>query len=547
MDTADLQEHFRSEVDVLKSVDKSIYSSKAGSSRTQSDEQLLARFGKKQQFKKQRNFNLLTVVALCTTISTLPPFHQALHGIQLALFNGGSTGIVISIPLVFLGVLMQALVVAELSSIRIPLSGGQYNWVAILASKRYSNFLSYFTGWILIVAWQAGATSVIYQVSNVIVTLAYAVHADTEISEWKVTLVFCAIIAFAVFVTTVLGRVLPAIESFAFVVLVMGFFSIIIVLAYLAPKLDSSSVFNNYFNGGEWASNGYAVAIGSVPFMYGFNGFDAGVHIAEEVQNAAVVIPKAIIITVIVYFVMIYSTAISVLYCFSLEQALTSHYSIPIIEVFQKVTKSNAGAAALVSLSIIMLIFGSIGCLTTGSRMLWAFAREEGVPLSHWIAKIERRSKLPLYSIGTTAIICVPFALIGLGSEAAFNAFTGLTLAAFYTAFIVAASTLLYRRLTTSASNLPWGPFRLGPLGIPITIISILYSLVSIVFSFHPPVAKVEVATFNWSLVVYLGVVFLSVVWWLVRAKHTYKGPKIEVLTQEWLNMGVDTKSSLRN
>ena len=30
---------------------------------------------------------------------------------------------------------------------RMPLSGGEYNWVAILAPKNLSNFLSYITGW----------------------------------------------------------------------------------------------------------------------------------------------------------------------------------------------------------------------------------------------------------------------------------------------------------------------------------------------------------------------------------------------------------------
>lgn len=35
-------------------------------------------------------------------------------------------------------------------------------------------------------------------------------------------------------------------------------------------------------------------------------------------------------------------------------------------------------------------IFSSIGILATSSRMLWAFARERGLPGSTYIAKVER-------------------------------------------------------------------------------------------------------------------------------------------------------------
>ncbi|KAH4006794.1 hypothetical protein HBH98_157480 [Parastagonospora nodorum] len=422
---------FQDQVSSLRSIDNIAYSASKSSSGWSSDEQLLARFGKEQQFK--RNFNLLTVIALCSTV--MNAWAGMLSGLQLVLFNGGPTGFLISFPIVFLGVLMQALVVAELASM-IPLSGGQYNWVAILAPRSLSNFLSYFVGWIVTIAWQAGAAGVAFLTSNVIIGLASAVHPDYEMKKWHVTLAFFAVIALAVLVTTVLGRLLPTIESVAFVIFVMGFFVLIIVLKYLAPKTDSSQVFQNFFNGGGWDNNVEATFVGAIPIMFGFNGFDAGVHLAEEVKNASRVVPKATIISVGLYFVMGYSMAIMILYCFSLEEVLTSTYSIPVIGIFRTVTQSSGGTAALTSLIIVMLIFGTIGSMATASRMLWAFAREEGVPCSRHISKIERNSGLPLYSIATTALLSMLFALIGLGSDAAFSALTGLTVASFYVGFM---------------------------------------------------------------------------------------------------------------
>lgn len=119
-------------------------------------------------------------------------------------------------------------------------------------------------------------------------------------------------------------------------------------------------------------------------------------------------------------------------------------------------------------------------------------------------------------------MISLLLALIGLGSRAAFNALSGLTVAGFYSAFIVSASVMLYRRLTTPACDIAWGPFRLRTAGVPITIIALLYSFIGWFFSFWPPVSAVNVRTFNWSLVVYFGTMFSAMGWWAFKARHAY-------------------------
>jgi choline transport protein len=193
-----------------------------------------------------------------------------------------------------------------------------------------------------------------------------------------------------------------------------------------------------------------------------------------------------------------------------------------------------------------MGICGSIGLLGTASRMLWAFAREDGVPFSNYVSKVskqspapiglgltdikvESRTALPLYAIGITAFISLGLALINLGSTVTFNALTGLTVAGFYSAFMVSGTVMLYRRLTTPATDIAWGPFRLGKFGVPVTLFALMYSLIGWIFSFWPPVSEVSVQTFNWSLAVYFGVMFLAVTWWALSARKTYKGPKMEL------------------
>lgn len=117
--------------------------------------------------------------------------------------------------------------------------------------------------------------------SNLILALANATHPEYEMKNWHVTLPFFAVVALAVFVTTVLGRLLPTIESLAFVIFVMGLFVLPIVLKYLAPKTGNSQVFQNFLNGGNWNNSAEATFVGAIPIMFGFNGFDAGVHLGK--------------------------------------------------------------------------------------------------------------------------------------------------------------------------------------------------------------------------------------------------------------------------
>lgn len=161
--------------------------------------------------------------------------------------------------------------------------------------------------------------------------------------------------------------------------------------------------------------------------------------------------------------------------------------------------------------------------------MLWAFSREDGVPCSRFVARIEPRTALPLCSIGITTTISILHALIPLGSTSAFYALTGLTVGGFYSSFMVSASVMLWRRLITPATNIAWGPFRLGRAGMPITALALVYSFIGWLFSFWPPTAMVTVQTFNWSLVVYTAVLLLSMAYYGIRARHTYTGPKMEI------------------
>lgn len=144
-------------------------------------------------------------------------------------------------------------------------------------------------------------------------------------------------------------------------------------------------------------------------------------------------------------------------------------------------------------------------------------------------SQVDPRTSLPLGSIAFTVVVNCLLALINIGSSTAFNALTSLVIAAFYSSFLLSASMLLLKRLTLSADSIRWGPFRLGRLGLPINILSILFTLIGLFFSFWPPSHEVTAKTMNWSIVVYGGVMLFSIFFWFLHGRSVYTGPVIEV------------------
>ena len=72
--------------------------------------------------------------------------------INQGLVGGGRAGLIWSFIWSFFGYLPVFLTMAEMSSI-CPISGSQYHWVSEFAPESWQKPLSYFTGWMSVLAW----------------------------------------------------------------------------------------------------------------------------------------------------------------------------------------------------------------------------------------------------------------------------------------------------------------------------------------------------------------------------------------------------------
>ncbi|KAL9087692.1 MAG: hypothetical protein Q9159_003504 [Coniocarpon cinnabarinum] len=427
--------------------------------------------------------------------------------------------------------LVCTLMVTWETIIMMPIAGGEYN--------------CYLTGWITVVASQGAAASAVYLAAAIIQALAVLNYPSYAPTRWQLTLIMLAILTTCLFVNTVLARLLPSIESAVLMLHIFGFLGILIPLVKLGSKSPDSDVWQTFLNQEQWPTMGVSFMIGSAVSMLTFIGVDGASHLggysslscktasnmviqAEEIENASVVIPRAMIAATCINGATGFGLLVAVLYCAdNINDAIESPTGQPFLEIFAQAVGSNGGATGMATVILVIILFCVIGWVGTSSRMLWAFARERGIPFHPYVGKVTGRYPLPYYAIFVTTGLNGCLALIVIGSTAAFNAFASITVSAAYASYMIAASCLLWQKL--KGMPLRYGPFTLGRAAVPILLFSLAYSAVGAFFSFWPQAPNPDATTMNWAIVVVAGTVAGSLVYWLFWARKTYTGPVIEV------------------
>lgn len=187
-----------------------------------------------------------------------------------ALINGGPPTLVYGFLFCWVGTLTVAASLAEMASFA-PTSGGQYHWVSMLAPKKYSKFISWITGWIATVGWNANTAAGIFFSGTLVQALLVLNYPGYDYQRWHGTLLMWAALLICIFVNTVAARALPKIEGVILILHTLGFFAILIPLVVLAPKSSPSFVFKEFVDIAGWNSNGLAWFVGlissNLPFI----------------------------------------------------------------------------------------------------------------------------------------------------------------------------------------------------------------------------------------------------------------------------------------
>jgi choline transport protein len=123
-----------------------------------------------------------------------------------------------------------------------------------------------------------------------------------------------------------------------------------------------------------------------------------------------------------------------------------------------------------------------IGTFVTNSRIYWALARDNAVPLSGLFGTVNETLSCPVPATLFVAVISLGLGAIPLGSSTAFGDLTG--------SFIILSSVSyaipFLANVLTGRKYFPKGPFHLGRYGSAINIAAVLFiSLFNIIYCFR--------------------------------------------------------------
>ena len=477
--------------------------------------------------------------------------------------------------------------ISELASMA-PIACGQYFWVYMLAPDRYKKAVSYVIGWLTSLAWIATVATESLFAGTIIQGLLVLNYPDYDSKRWHGTLLTWAVIVVNVLINTVIPGALPKFEITIMVIHLAGFVAILATLLSTADIGSARSVWLTSLNEGGWPTQGLSYCVGFMGNVATFVGADASVHLAEEVENAAINIPRAIVAGMCINGAIGFAMMITALYCLGdPESVLGTATGFPFLQIFFNSVKSAGGAIGMGVVVLILTWMCALGITTTASRMTWAFARDKGTPGSRILSRVADKTRVPNYAVITVASIAALLVLIYIGSDVAFNDVISLTITGFYGSYLVPCALLLWHRIkghiqpygstapTTEQiavldpaigaaesepsmekrsvdkdngevlpegtvhngqveeghveASLVWGPWKVpGVFGTINNAYACAYMIFVIFWSVWPPATPVQADTMNYSVVVTGGVLILSGVWYFVRARKVYRGPILE-------------------
>ena len=215
--------------------------------------------------------------------------------------------------------------------------------------------------------------------------------------------------------------------------------------------------------------------------------------------------------------------------CFCLGDLTTvlaspvSAIGVPFIQVFANGVQSNAGASVM---TVILLILSTFCCVTNvaaASRQLFAFARDKGIPFASFFSYVPPGWEIPLNAIIASMTFSILLSLIILGSTVAYNNITSLGLGALISSYIICIGSVLLRRIR--GQRLLPRRFNLGSWGLAVNVFSLLFLALLYVMIFFPAVPNPTAMEMNWAVLIYGGVMLLSLVYFALVGRKTYLGP----------------------
>src|SRR5438270_95632 len=217
---------------------------------------------------------------------------------------------------------------------------------------------------------------------------------------------------------------------------------VIIVLLVFVPSHHQSFsfVFGHRINNSGFSHNMYwfyILPLGFLLTMYTITGYDASAHISEETHGAAMAAPKGVWRSV--FYSALFGWAVLLALTFAATHVGAINTAGGASQSIIETALSSAAAKAVLVIATVGQIFCGMACLTSASRMTFAFSRDGAVP-GHNLWRKLGKNRTPTWSV----LFVVMFAALitfpayfpnHLGTPVAFLAVTSISVIGLYIAY----------------------------------------------------------------------------------------------------------------
>jgi len=507
------------------------------------DEKLLAKLGYRQDLNRSWSgfsnfaisFSIISILAGCFT------------NFGAGWNNGGPISISWSWPILGVFILIIGFTMSELVS-AYPTSGGIYWW----ASKLGGPAAGFFTGWLNLIGLIAVTAGVSYGCATFI-DLTISTYSESFAADYSLTrvfLIFMGVLGLASLLNIFSGHLMAVMNNVSVWWHVVGASGIVLILVLVPDQHQSvgyvfTERFNNSgFSGGS--TNSFAFFFAIIPFgflltQYTITGFDACAHLSEETSRASTAAAKGIWRSIFYSLLGGYILLLAVVFAVPNTAAgAPDNAGVGgggVAYIFVNSLGVN-WATVVLFISASAQFYCATSCLTSASRMMFAFSRDKAIPGSQIWAKLTAR-RVPANAVlgvaVAAALVTLPALVeVNIGTAdapliipVAFYAVTSIAVIGLYLAFAVP----IWLRWT-KGDEFVVGDWNNGAKYKWMNLIAVAEIAIVTIYLMMPfvPGAVPFSDDFDWKFVNYapivtIGAVLLLVIWWNVSAKHRFKGP----------------------
>ncbi|HEU4979540.1 MAG TPA: amino acid permease [Solirubrobacteraceae bacterium] len=501
------------------------------------DERRLAELGYKQELSRSWSgfqnfaisFTIISILAGCFTT-----YGQAWN-------NGGPVAIswgwpLISIPILIIGFCMSELVSAY------PTAGGIYWWASKLGGAAWG----WFTGWFNLIGLIAVTASVDYGAALFLNTTLglYNVNwfkgaaTDPTVFLHGTFFLFLVVLALHAVVNIAGSHFVARINGVSVWWHVAGV-AVILGVLILVPSHHASLsfVFGHRFNNSGFGMHMYwfyILPLGFLLTQYTITGFDSCAHISEETHgaatNAAKGVWRSIFYSALFGWVLLLSLTFAATHVGAInkEAAGGQYVAIAILNT----ALSSAWVKLVLIISTVGQVFCGAACLTSASRMCYAFSRDGAIPGWRIWSRVNAKrvpTNAVIFMAILAGIITVPAYFPNAAHvPVAFYAVVSIAVIGLYIAYVIPIY-LRWRQGDAFEAG-PWTNGRkykwMNPFAtLWVALITIIFILPTV------PAGVPGNKAFSWSSVNYAplvtgGVIAAVGIWWLLSARKTFTGPR---------------------